>query len=74
MTVSLPDDVAAFVDKQVETGQADSRSAAIAVALRHEQRRIAAQRDAAIYAADQGSSDELDAFVEYASRLPLDIA
>ncbi|MEV4637258.1 ribbon-helix-helix domain-containing protein [Actinoplanes sp. NPDC049548] len=72
MTVRLPDDVAAFVDRQVAEGTAESRAAAITAALRREQRTIAARRDAQIYAAASADPDA-DALASYAAAQPMDI-
>jgi Arc/MetJ-type ribon-helix-helix transcriptional regulator len=73
MTVRIPDDLATFVDAQVAAGAVASRADAIAVALRHEQRRLAAQRDAAIYAA-AGSDTDMDALATWTAEQPMDIA
>ncbi|MEV8507691.1 ribbon-helix-helix domain-containing protein [Actinoplanes sp. NPDC051475] len=72
MTVRLPDDIAAFVDRQVEEGTADSRAAAITAALRRMQRSLSAQRDAQIYAAAAADADA-DSLAAYAARQPMDI-
>ena len=45
ITVRLPDDQVDFLDAQVSSGQAVSRAAAIARALRREQRRSRAEED-----------------------------
>lgn len=71
MTVRLPDDLAAFVDEQVTTG-VSSRAAVIAAALRHEQRRLAAERDAKIYATTADDTD-IAAFVAYTAAHPVTI-
>jgi Arc/MetJ-type ribon-helix-helix transcriptional regulator len=73
MTVRIPDDVADFVDAQVAAGAAGSRAEVIATALRREQRRLAAQRDAAIYAA-AGSDEEMDALATWTAAQRMDIA
>jgi Arc/MetJ-type ribon-helix-helix transcriptional regulator len=70
MTVRIPDDVAGFVDAQVAAGAAASRAEVIATALRHEQRRLAAQRDAAIYAA-AGSDADMDALTAWTAAQPM---
>lgn len=71
IAVRLPEDAVAFVDSQVSNGAAKSRAEFIWHAIRREQRRMAAERDAAIYAAEQPDTD-LKAFVEHTSRRPLD--
>jgi Arc/MetJ-type ribon-helix-helix transcriptional regulator len=73
MTVRIPDDLASFVDAQVAAGAVGSRAEAIAIALRREQRRLAAQRDAAIYAAT-GSDTDLDALATWTAEQPMDVA
>jgi Arc/MetJ-type ribon-helix-helix transcriptional regulator len=73
MTVRIPDELAGFVDGQVAAGAAASRAEVIATALRHEQRRLAAQRDAAIYAAT-GSDADMDALATWTAAQPMDIA
>lgn len=73
MTVRIPDDLATFVDNQVAAGAVASRAEAIAVALRHEQRRLAAQRDAAIYAA-AGSDTDMNALAAWTAEQPMDVA
>ena len=70
MTVRIPDDVAEFVDQLVSDG-AKSRAEVITRALKREQRRQRAQRDALIYATTEPDR-ELDDFVgAAASKLDL---
>jgi len=71
IAVRLPDDVVEFIDELVAQGEATSRAQVVSRALQRERRRRAAQRDAAIYAADQADRD-MDALAEYASGTPLD--
>ena len=52
VAVRLADDLVAFVDELVQTGEASSRAEVVQTALRREQRRRRAMQDAAIYAAD----------------------
>ena len=75
ITVRLPDEEVAFIDALVARGEAKSRAAAVSAALRREQRRRAAEHDAAIYAATAGAPDpdDLDSLVAHASRTPLDL-
>ena len=61
MTVRIPDDVAEFIDQLVSDG-AKSRAEVITRALKREQRRLRAQRDALIYATTEPDR-ELDDFV-----------
>jgi Arc/MetJ-type ribon-helix-helix transcriptional regulator len=72
IAVRLPDEIVAFVDDQVNSGAASSRAAVVTRALEHERRRMAAERDAAIYAslADHGDLDEL---ATWAASQPMDI-
>jgi Arc/MetJ-type ribon-helix-helix transcriptional regulator len=61
ITVRLPDETVAFIDNLVLEGKAPSRAAAVATALRREQRRLRAEEDAKIYAAmakEEPSEDE----------------
>jgi Arc/MetJ-type ribon-helix-helix transcriptional regulator len=69
IAVRLPDDIVAFVDEQVSSGAASSRAAVVARALEHERRREAAERDAAIYAANAAPGD-LDELANWAAVQP----
>jgi Arc/MetJ-type ribon-helix-helix transcriptional regulator len=69
IAVRLPEDVVEFVDSQVSSGLAKSRADFIWQAIRREQRRQAAERDALIYARF-GEDAELDGLAEYVARLP----
>lgn len=71
IAVRLPDDVVAFIDGLVSRGDASSRAQVVARALERERRRLGAERDAAIYAAD-GEDSDMDALAAHASRTPLD--
>ncbi|MDO5628318.1 MAG: ribbon-helix-helix protein, CopG family [Mobilicoccus sp.] len=73
ITVRLDDDLVAFVDSQVGRGQARSRAALIERSLRREQRRMAAERDAEIYAAMRDEDDDLADFAA-ATAARLDLA
>ena len=66
MTIRIPDDLAEFVDRQVEDG-GKSRAAVITRALKREQRRKRAERDALIYASTEPDT-ELDEFVAVAAE------
>jgi Arc/MetJ-type ribon-helix-helix transcriptional regulator len=72
IAVRLPDEVVAFVDSQVTSGAAKSRADFIWHAIKREQRRLVAERDAAIYAAMSIDDDEFRGLADYASRVPLD--
>ncbi|HEU5265115.1 MAG TPA: hypothetical protein VFU35_00385 [Jatrophihabitans sp.] len=69
IAVRLPDEIVQFVDAQVSSGAAKSRADFIWHAIKREQRRLAAERDAAIYA-EFGEDPELDGLAEYAAHLP----
>jgi Arc/MetJ-type ribon-helix-helix transcriptional regulator len=71
IAVRLPDDVVAFLDREVSEKRAPSRAAVVLRALEREQRRQIAARDAAIYAGTEPNAD-LDALAEYAAKLTLD--
>jgi Arc/MetJ-type ribon-helix-helix transcriptional regulator len=71
IAVRLPDDVVKFIDELVAHGEATSRAQVVSRALDRERRRRAAERDAAIYAAEPPDPD-MDAFATYVSRTPLD--
>jgi len=72
IAVRLPDDIVAFVDEQVSSGAAPSRAAVVARALERERRREAAERDAAIYAAN-AESDDLHELAAWATSRPMDL-
>jgi len=64
IAVRLPDDMVSFLDRSVAEGVAPSRAALVASAVEREMRRLAAEQDAQILAA-QGTADELDELVEW---------
>jgi Arc/MetJ-type ribon-helix-helix transcriptional regulator len=68
IAVRLPDDLVAFVDELVRHGDAPSRAAVVARALRRERRQAAAARDAAILATAEPDHD-LDRLAEHATAL-----
>jgi Arc/MetJ-type ribon-helix-helix transcriptional regulator len=72
IAVRLPDDVVSFVDEQVRSGARASRAAVVAHALERERRRVAAERDAAIYAAG-GDGPDLDDLAGWATAQPMDL-
>lgn len=73
ITVRIPEDLVGFADGLVVAGQAESRADVVARALENERRRLADERDAAIYAATTTDPDSLDALARWASRQPMDI-
>ena len=70
LTVRLPDPLVEFIDRRIEEGKATSRAAVVASAIERERRRVLAERDAAILAANSGN-DDLDGLARYAARTPL---
>lgn len=71
IAVRLPDDVVTFIDGLVLHGDATSRAEVVSRALVRERRRLGAERDAAIYAAERVDHD-MDALAAHASRTSLD--
>jgi Arc/MetJ-type ribon-helix-helix transcriptional regulator len=72
IAVRLPDEIVAYLDRQVASGDAPSRAAVVARALERERRRDIAERDARIYAAAAGPG-ELDDLAAWAASQPLDL-
>jgi antitoxin MazE3 len=72
IAVRLPDDIVAFVDEQVSSGAASSRTAFVARALERERRRETAARDAVIYAGEAAPAD-LDELATWAVAQPMEI-
>lgn len=70
IAVRLADDLVAFVDQVVDSGQQPSRAAVVARALERERRRVVAARDAEILAAT-GPDPELAGLAEHAAGLPV---
>ncbi|MEO7070955.1 MAG: ribbon-helix-helix domain-containing protein, partial [Nostocoides sp.] len=64
IAVRLPEEMVAFMDRRVATGEASSRAALVASAVEREMRRLAAVQDAQILRA-QGTADELDDLVDW---------
>ena len=64
ITVRLPDEMVAFLDRAVASGQASSRAAIVASAVEREMRRLLAEQDAHALR-QQGSSDDLDDLVRW---------
>jgi Arc/MetJ-type ribon-helix-helix transcriptional regulator len=69
IALRLPDEVVDFVDAQVARGAAKSRAEFVGRAIKREQRRLAAERDAEIYA-QLGEDSELHGLADYSARLP----
>jgi Arc/MetJ-type ribon-helix-helix transcriptional regulator len=72
IAVRLPDELVAFIDREVSANRAPSRAAVVLRALEREQRRRIAARDAAILAATEPDQD-LDALAEFSAKLATDI-
>lgn len=70
IAVRLADDLVAFVDEVVDSGQQPSRAAVVARALERERRRAIAARDAEILAAT-GPDPELAGLAEHAAGVPV---
>lgn len=71
IAVRLPDEMVAFLDTAVASGQAASRAALVTSAVEREMRRLFAERDAELLR-DQGSADDLDPLVQWTSS-PLEL-
>ncbi|OHU90247.1 antitoxin [Mycobacterium talmoniae] len=72
IAVRLPDEIVAFVDREVSENRAASRAAVVLRALQREQRRQIAARDAAILAATEPDHD-LDALAAHTAKQAADI-
>jgi Arc/MetJ-type ribon-helix-helix transcriptional regulator len=72
IAVRLPEDLVAFVDETVRSGDAASRAVVVTRALERERRRAVAARDAEILQRE-GDDADLNALAEYVARLPLDL-
>lgn len=70
IAIRLPDEAVAYLDAQMADGAAESRADFIWHAILREQRRLAAERDAATYASSE-PDDEMDAIVARTSRTPM---
>jgi Arc/MetJ-type ribon-helix-helix transcriptional regulator len=70
IAVRLPDDLVAFVDEQVRTGQASSRADLVARLINRERRRAAQAREIEILraTADQPDPDDLASLHRWAAR------
>ena len=70
VTVRLPEDLVAFIDRRVASGHATSRAAVVGAAVERERRREIAERDAMILAA--AGSDDLDDLARYSAGVAFD--
>jgi Arc/MetJ-type ribon-helix-helix transcriptional regulator len=69
IAVRLPDELVAFVDSAVASGEARSRAAVVTQALARERRRATAEKDAAILART-GADPDLAGLAEHAASVP----
>lgn len=69
IAVRLPDDVVAFLDRSVASGDSPSRAALVAEALEREMRRRAALADVEILTR-RGTDDDLDDLVTWSTGHP----
>ena len=72
VTVRLPEELVAFVDRQVLDGRAASRAAVVTGALERERRREIGERDAAILAAAGRDEDDLDELARFGAGTAFD--
>jgi Arc/MetJ-type ribon-helix-helix transcriptional regulator len=70
ITVRLPDDLVAFLDRLVVSREVTSRAEAVADALRRQQRRLAVMRDIAILRDTPGDAD-LASLIDYVAANPV---
>jgi Arc/MetJ-type ribon-helix-helix transcriptional regulator len=71
IAIRLPDDMVAFIDDLVRSGDAGSRAAVVSRALDRERRRKVAERDAAILSRQQPDPD-LAGLAEFAAAVSLE--
>jgi len=67
IAVRLPDEMVAFLDRNVAAGKASSRAALVAAAVEREMRRQAAVQDAEVLR-QHGAADDLDDLVQWSSN------
>ena len=72
VTVRLPEELVAYIDRQVHNGRAASRAAVVAAAIERERRREIGERDAAILAAASSDADGLDGLARFAAGTEFD--
>lgn len=70
ITVRLDDDAVAFIDRLIAEGHDKSRASVISRAVRREQRRETAARDALILAGG-ARDDDVDAFIAHTTDHPI---
>jgi Arc/MetJ-type ribon-helix-helix transcriptional regulator len=71
IAIRLSDEMVAFIDDLVRSGDAGSRAAVVTRALERERRRKVAERDAAILSRQEPDPD-LDGLAEFAAAAPLE--
>jgi Arc/MetJ-type ribon-helix-helix transcriptional regulator len=71
IAVRLTDELVAFVDDVVHSGQEPSRAAVVTRALQRERRRMIAVRDAEILS-QKGTDPELDELAAHTAQLAID--
>jgi Arc/MetJ-type ribon-helix-helix transcriptional regulator len=70
VTVRLPEELVAFIDRRVASGKAGSRAVVVAAAVERERRREIAERDAMILAT--AGPDDLDDLARYGAGVAFD--
>jgi Arc/MetJ-type ribon-helix-helix transcriptional regulator len=73
IAVRLPDDLVAFLDECVRSGEATSRAAAVSKAVDRQRRDAIAMRDAEILARSALDPDDLDELARFTRRTPIDL-
>jgi Arc/MetJ-type ribon-helix-helix transcriptional regulator len=71
IAIRLSDDMVAFIDDLVRSGDAGSRAAVVSRALERERRRKVAERDAAILSRHEPDPEQ-DALAAFAAAIPLE--
>ena len=71
IAVRLPDDVVAFIDREVRDHHVASRAAFVQAALERERRRLIAARDVAILASKGSDTEGFDDLARYAVGLDI---
>lgn len=73
IAVRLPEEVVDFIDKEVDQRHSESRASFVLKALKREQRRLIAARDAEILAEGAIADDDFDALAAHVSTFEQDI-
>lgn len=73
IAVRLPEELVAFIDEVVASGAASSRAGFVTVALRREERRRIAERDAAILATINDDAEGFDELATQNAEIPMDL-